>query len=146
MATQSRHGKRWTVSEILSLEREYELLGWTIKQIAEKHQRSESSIMFKLESEGLMKSTFVSTKKTIAKKTIDEDDVSDTDSSSDYDEKDAVSEVSDDESNSEVFDNLSARVWNLESNVSQIGTMVKQLLDQMVTKKTSKKLAPLRRV
>ena len=43
----------WSINEILSLEREYELLGLTIDQIAEKHQRTPRAIMFKLHQEGL---------------------------------------------------------------------------------------------
>ena len=36
----SRHGNRWNVDEVLSLQREYELLEWTVQQIADKHKRS----------------------------------------------------------------------------------------------------------
>ena len=168
-----RHGKRWTISEILSLQREFELLGLTVTQMADKHKRSESSIMFKLHAEGLIPSieqpAVTKMKMTPVKKEMmtpvkkemmdaDEDAESDTDSSSDYNDEDSeyvcnfddkmsdVSEEVDNVSNSEVFDKLSDRVWNLESSVSQIGVMVKQLLDNMATKKTTKKLAPLRKV
>jgi hypothetical protein len=46
-----RAGNKWTINEILQLQREYELLEWTIQQIAEKHQRSVDAILFKLEDE-----------------------------------------------------------------------------------------------
>jgi hypothetical protein len=46
-----RAGNKWTINEILQLQREYELLEWTIQQIAEKHQRSVHAILFKLENE-----------------------------------------------------------------------------------------------
>ena len=56
MNTFNRNGNRWTVNELLSLQREYELLEWTIQQIAVKHQRTEAAILFKLESEGFITS------------------------------------------------------------------------------------------
>ena len=49
----TRHNNKWTVNELLSLQREYELLGWSIDQIAEKHQRTPNAIMHKLDYEGL---------------------------------------------------------------------------------------------
>ncbi len=47
-----RSGYKWTVNEILSLQREFELLGWTIDQIALKHKRTPNAIMYKLDQEG----------------------------------------------------------------------------------------------
>ena len=56
MYANKRNGNRWTVNELLSLQREYELLEWNIQQIAEKHQRTERAILFRLESEGIITS------------------------------------------------------------------------------------------
>ena len=56
MYSNKRNGNRWTVNELLSLQREYELLEWTIQQIAVKHQRTERAILFRLESEGFITS------------------------------------------------------------------------------------------
>ena len=56
MYANKRNGNRWTVNELLSLQREYELLEWTIQQIAVKHQRTERAILFRLESEGFITS------------------------------------------------------------------------------------------
>ena len=56
MNTTKRNGNRWTVNELLSLQREYELLEWTIQQVAVKHQRTETAILFRLESEGIITS------------------------------------------------------------------------------------------
>ena len=47
----SRANNKWTVNELLSLQREYELLGMDIFQIALKHQRSPKAILYKLEAE-----------------------------------------------------------------------------------------------
>lgn len=47
----SRANNKWTINELLSLQREYELLGMDIFQIALKHQRSPKAILYKLEAE-----------------------------------------------------------------------------------------------
>ena len=49
-----RHGKQWSIPEVLSLQREWELLEWTIIQIAEKHERSKKAILCKLKAEGFI--------------------------------------------------------------------------------------------
>ena len=174
--TDKRHGKRWTTSEVLNLQREYELLNWSVQDIAAKHQRSLHSILYKLHAEGLTPSLYeatgytgveVSEKKTplakvastkvastkvaatkvSAKSVIDDDEdvMSDTDSSSDY--EDDVSEYkSDDEVSVDCnMNTLSERVWSLETSVGQINSMVKQMFDQMSVQKKTKKLAPLRK-
>ena len=47
-----RHGKKWTIPEVLQLQREYELLNMNIADIAVKHERSLDSIQYKIENEG----------------------------------------------------------------------------------------------
>jgi|694.fasta_scaffold78896_4 hypothetical protein len=54
MTSYKRNGKKWTVTEILSLEREHELLNLTIQEMAIRHQRTETAILYKLESEGFI--------------------------------------------------------------------------------------------
>ena len=54
----SRHGNKWNVHEVLSLQREYELLEWNVQQIADKHKRSVLSILHKLHAEGFTSSLF----------------------------------------------------------------------------------------
>jgi hypothetical protein len=49
-----RHNNKWTINEILSLQREYELLEMSIKQIAKKHERLEDAILWKIEKEGFV--------------------------------------------------------------------------------------------
>lgn len=50
--TTTRHGNKWTTTEILALQREYELLELSIPEIARRHKRSITSILCKLECEG----------------------------------------------------------------------------------------------
>ncbi len=54
MNTFKRRGNKWSVNELLQLQREYELLEWTVQEIADKHQRSVTAIMFRLEDEGFI--------------------------------------------------------------------------------------------
>ena len=157
-----RHGKKWSTSEVLTLQREYELLGWDVTQIATKHKRSVHSILYKLHSEGLTPSLYeatgysrplakvaakVSKARVVEDECEDEDEVeSDTDSSSDFEEDNVSEYKSDDEvSVDENMNTLSDRVWSLETSVGQISSMVKQMFDQMSAQKKSKKLAPLRK-
>lgn len=55
MSLYNRNRKRWTVNECLALQREFELLEWSIDEIATKHKRTPKAIMFKLDQEGLAK-------------------------------------------------------------------------------------------
>ncbi len=47
-----RHGNKWSIPEILRLQREFELLRLSISEIAMLHSRSEAAIKYKLISEG----------------------------------------------------------------------------------------------
>jgi hypothetical protein len=49
----SRHNYKWTINELLSLHREYELLRLPIQLIASKHKRTTQSIIHKLIEEEL---------------------------------------------------------------------------------------------
>jgi len=48
----SRNGKKWTVNEILKLQREYELLELDVNDIAVLHERTVEGILFRLVKEG----------------------------------------------------------------------------------------------
>ena len=176
MNVNKRLGNRWTVNEVISLQREYELLEWTVQQIAEKHQRSDSSILYKLESEGFINSwneargfnsenyqNSLSDVKNVVKnvvkndvKNVVEDDDDDEDEEfgggDDNDEEyQFVEEVeSDDDEESEYdeteVEQLSERVWSLETSVSEISLMVKSIYSILSAKQSnnSSKRKPLR--
>jgi plasmid replication initiation protein len=131
--TDKRAGKKWNVNEVLTLQREYELLELTIQQIAVRHQRSVEGILFKLEREGFIENWNVA-------RGIDEFTKS---YKCDMDEKECCQDDCCDDV-SEV-DKLTERVWNLETSVSDIRGMVKNMFDTLVQKKNSKQLAPLRK-
>jgi len=52
--TSNRFGNKWTVNEVLSLQREYELLEMNVEEIALKHERTVMAIVYKLKAEGFI--------------------------------------------------------------------------------------------
>ena len=172
MYAYKRNGNRWTVNELLSLQREYELLEWTVQQIAEKHQRTERAILFRLESEGIITSwndargfDMESYKASIEDDVVTEDCVCneescvDDDDDDDDDEEDqdccdddedyvADEEEDDDEEEEEddvsEVEKLSERVWSLETAVTDIKDMVQHMFNNLVSS-NQKKRKPLRK-
>jgi len=152
MISTKRHYKKWTITEVLNLQREYELLEWSVQQIANKHERTIESILFKLNEEGLTTSLYEATgycldnktpnvnvcslkknKKTISEK------ISDIGSSTDLG-NDVYDLNSDDNiSFNASINTLSDRVWNLETSIEEISSMVKQMFDHMPSQKKNKK-------
>ena len=155
-----RQGNKWTINELISLQREYELLELTVQEIAEKHQRSETAILYKLESEGLIESWnsargFVSEdyQNSVSSNKVqvnydEAEDVEECCGGDDDEEYQFVEEaesddddISDDESEVE---KLTERVWSLETSVGEISSMVKNIYSMLAAKQSSKKRKPLR--
>ena len=107
----TRVGFKWSVNEVLSLQREFELLGWTIEQIAQKHKRTPSAITFKLYQEG-----FDNHYKINSKLNFEQNKDNDQDNDQDKDN----------------IYNLSQRVNNLEENIYEISGMIKHLLSSYI--------------
>jgi len=159
MQANKRHGYLWNVNEILSLQREYELLEWTVQQIAEKHQRSLNSILFKLEQEGFINSwndargfdaSYFQEKNTMNAQDCDDESEGDVESCDNQSDEDYVDEGYEDEDeddgdDDEIHDNasevtkLAERVWSLETTVSDISFMVKQMFDSMINSTPKKR-------
>ena len=153
-----RQGNKWTINELISLQREYELLELTVQEIAEKHQRSETAILYKLESEGLIESwnnargfvsedyqNSVSSNKEQVEAEVEECCGGDDDEEYQFVE-DAESDdddISDDESEVE---KLTERVWSLETSVGEISSMVKNIYSMLSAKQSNKKRKTLRNV
>jgi len=168
MSDTKRHGKRWSTPEILTLHREFDLLNLSVKEIALKHQRSVDSIMFKLQSEGFLplinnnvQLDLESDADSSSDYQYEDEDEDDSDDEFDADQSSctdthssmpsliSASNVSDYQyDNSDcvecVVDKLSDRVWNLETSIEEISTIVKQIFEKVSSEKKSKKLAPLR--
>lgn len=148
-----RAGNKWTIPELIALQREYELLELTVQEIAQRHKRSVFAIVARLESEGLVeigtlaRGDDVNEDASVDSESVDDDDddykSGDSDSDSDCDSaEDVESEKSD-------VNKLSDRVWNLETSVNEIGGIVKQMMELMSNDRQNKtksktKLAPIR--
>jgi len=138
--TMSRTGFKWTVNEILSLQREFELLGWDVNEIASKHQRTPNAIMFKLDQEGfadynVLYSNYHSLNAPMQSQNVDDlfldnDNVS-VDDDTDEDYVDNAEEDDEDDEDDEIA-NLSERVYGLEENISEIRDMLKQLMSNKI--------------
>ena len=49
-----RNGNKWSINEILQLQRESELLGLSVFEIAKIHKRSVDAIIYKVAGEGFL--------------------------------------------------------------------------------------------
>ena len=148
MNFRNRAGNRWTINEVLSLQREFELLGWNIDQIAEKHQRTPEGIMNKLDREGfadynVLYSNYYNLNDkmhisnntkcdTIVLDAVDSEDDEECDDAGDEDYVENADEEDndDDDDNEDEDDPLTRRVANLETNLDEIKSMLKSLTIQ----------------
>ena len=129
-----RSGNKWTVNEVLSLQREYELLELSIQEIASRHSRSVEAILYKLEAEDLIEhwcnargfhtDNYISFNEEDVNDEEYQDDANDDDLSDDESEDD-LSYESDDE---DEIVNLTRRVNNLEDIVNEVRNMVTNFL------------------
>ena len=131
MTTYRRSGNKWTVNELISLQREYELLEWTVQQIAEKHQRSIEAILFRLESEEFIDSwntargyNQIDYQNAIEGGDSLESNVQD----EDEDEDDEESSICEDPNDIQV---LTERVLTLENIIFDVKDMMQQLMSEM---------------
>ena len=149
-----RQGNKWTINELISLQREYELLELTVQEIAGRHQRSETAILYKLESEGLIESWnsargFVSedyqNSVSSNKEQVEVEECCGGDDDEEYqfveEAESDDDDISDDESEVE---KLTERVWSLETSVGEISSMVKNIYSMLSAKQSNKKRKPLR--
>jgi hypothetical protein len=154
----ARLGNKWNINELLALQREYELLEWSVQQISDKHQRSVLAIMYRLEDEGFISSweeargfnyakfqEFGSCENIQTESEDEEEDKDKIDVDSEYVDENSNENSEEDENSDENLeeDELTNRVWNLETSVKEISTIVKQMFKNLVLKKTTKR-APLR--
>lgn len=160
MSATKRSGNRWTINEVLSLQREYELLEWSVQEIAVKHQRSVMAIVYRLDQEGFIDSwnnirgfdfkefQNSGTNNTLHLEgiTYDISDDSEDENFEAYDSEDENFEDDDSEyfekndKKNDELNKLADRVWNLETVVTDISSMVKQIFDDMVASKSSPKM------
>lgn len=159
MSLPYRHNFKWNINELLSLQREYELLEMTIQDIADRHERTVDAILYRLQQEGFIE-TWVDARgyQEYAKNfdyvvgSLDSgvnaydygEDVADTDYDEGDEVEDDVSEEDDEdyENDNNNISNLSQRVWGLETAVTDIKDMIGTLLSRFSS--SSKPLKKLR--
>lgn len=129
MSLPKNHRKKWSIPEILRLQREYELLELTVQEIAQIHNRSIMSIMYKLEKEEFIDSWDNARGFDIEEfqntdfHTIHEDSYSD----------DNISyHLIENNNSNELGNNALDRIWSLETNIKEIGIMVKQIYNSII--------------
>ena len=151
MNTYSRAGFKWTINETLSLQREFELLGLSIDEIAAKHNRSPNAIMHRLDQEcfadyNVLYSNYhdLDTQNSVCMKLSqdmdDEDDDEDKylcctedddeeylDNASDDDDDD------DDEDEQDEIADLSERVNGLEDSIFEIKDIIKKMMNSFTS-------------
>lgn len=155
----SRNGYRWTVNEVLSLQREFELLSWDIDKIAQKHNRTPNAIMYKLDQEGfadynvlysnyhnLNEKIPLSSSEQLLKGSNeynlnDDDDDEDEDDDNEDDDEDYVNDEDDnDDDDDDEYDDVddynvfSKRLTTIETGIIHIKNMLNQLLNSFVSK------------
>jgi len=124
MSNYKRSGNKWSVNELLTLQREYELLEMDVYEISTKHKRTVEAILHKLESEGFISSWNDARGYSVKGYSVKEN--------KEINNK-RVDTVVNDTSVSEV-DKLNDRIWSLETSVEEINGLVKQMLQNMSSK------------
>lgn len=111
-----RRGLKWSVNELLALQREYELLGWSVEKIAKKHKRSVNAIMFKLDDEGFADYNVLAqshSDESPPNLVLQVEELSDSDAGSD---------------NNASLHDLSKRVENIETSITCIQSMLREMV------------------
>lgn len=116
----TRSGFRWSVNEVLALQREFELLGLTIDEIAQKHNRTTNAIIFKLDQEGFADYNELYSN---LNNSDSDDNSSEISLEYNYDDNDSDTEYN---SENDLY-NLSNRVHNIEKNIVDLNITIKNM-------------------
>ena len=125
-----RTGTKWTVNECLRLEREFDLLGLSVQEIAELHERSPNAIMYKLDYEGIADYNDIFQNR--QEKTYENEEASEVgreaeDSEYDETEEDNNNEEDADEAVSESESDNEYDSYNFGQHIKQISKLTKQV-------------------
>lgn len=113
----TRNGYKWSIPETLRLQREFELLELSVKEISRRHQRSPYAIACRLVDEGFasQESTDVSQYLEFNKNYTSEDNV-------------CMSISEDTKSDSDITSNSSDEISTLKSQVSDLNSKLDSIL------------------
>ena len=169
MSLPYRHNNKWTIPELLTLQRDYELLEMDITDIAEKHERTVMAILYRLQSENFIESwndargyqeyvdslipvksiydhgitnnlTIFVSDDGVYCEPYDEEYVCDDEKSETHSESDSDSDY--EQCELDDHDSLNQRVWGLETAVSEI----KNLIGSLLTKVSGSPTKPLKKL
>jgi hypothetical protein len=125
-----RANTKWTVNECLRLEREFDLLGLSIQEIAELHERSPNAIMYKLDYEGIADYNDVCQNR--QEKTYENEEEADASEVENEAEDSEYDETEEDNNNEEEDDDKEASEgeydsYNFGQHIKQISRLTKQV-------------------
>ena len=122
-----RLGFRWNINECLQLQREYELLGLSIDEIADIHQRTPNAIMHKLDEEGFANYNQLYAIYYHSKKDPNFLQNNEYDEYHEYDDDD--DDYQDDDDDDSVYDsyNIKQHVKNLQSQLNYLTDIVYEI-------------------
>jgi hypothetical protein len=135
----NRFGNKWTINEVLSLQREYELLEMNVEEIALKHERSVMAIVYKLKAEGLIPCIqdargFPENKMDLIY-SLEEDEESvyghDDDDSTYIDDEQDLEDEPDLEEEEETILTTNARISIMTTRIHSLETLVKELITEV---------------
>jgi len=133
----TRVGFRWSVNEVLSLQREFELLEWSIDEIAQKHKRTPNAIMFKLDQEGFADYDVLYNHYHDLNNPMSDENTSELSLEHNNNNNEDNESQTDNNSKEHIY-NLSQRVDCLEENISDIRGIIKQMMSTYIKPSISK--------
>jgi hypothetical protein len=131
----SRTGNKWSVSECLRLEREYDLLKLPIQEIADLHGRSVSAIMFKLDKENIADYNELYTQYMPQEYQADESEESESEAEDEDDDAYQTEDNGEESDSDEEFD-----IYNLKQQIHILSKQMKYLTE-FVYKSLGKKIS-----
>ena len=140
MTTCTRNGKRWNINEVLSLEREFELLELSIPEIAMRHKRTERAILCKLFSEGWISEDELELEVEESEYNNIDDNSVDSYESDNSDENDDNSVDTNNVHGSFDLEVMNNRICNLECAVEEITHVVEEIRKVVVSSKKTNKI------
>ena len=129
----TRTGKHWTINECLQLQREHELLEWSIDEIAIKHKRTPNAIMYKIVKEEFENSDLLSSY-LFCKKEEQEEEQQEEQEEEEQEEEQEKSNDTDSDKSSDKEDDLNDLKNHVKSLENKMLTIIELLVSQSKNK------------
>jgi hypothetical protein len=122
-----RNGYRWSIPEILRLQREFELLELNIEEISRRHQRTPYAIANRLVDEGFASQECKEVSQYLGFIPYNNTDTSVSDNNMSL----SISENEDEESRSDITNDSEDEISTLKSQVSDLNTKLDSILSML---------------